>query len=66
MVTTPTTRLTTGSATGKATIRTITGAIAVQFGETEPEPQRLVARTLRLLGAERVRAIVVRARGGDL
>ncbi len=42
---------------GKATA----GAIAAQLGETEPEPHRLVVRALRLLGEERVRAIVARA-----
>jgi len=45
----------------KAARRAIAGEIAAQLGETEPEPAGLIARALRLLGAERVQAIVARA-----
>ena len=45
----------------KAARRALTGEIAAQLGETEPEPAGLIARALRLLGAERVQAIVARA-----
>jgi len=45
----------------KAARRAIAGEIAAQLGETDPEPTRLIARALRLLGAERVQAIVARA-----
>jgi len=48
-------------ATGKAALRALAGEIAAQLGETEPEPGRLIARALRLLGEERVQAIVARA-----
>ncbi len=46
----------------KAARRALAGEIAAQLGETEREPQRLIARALRLLGEERVRAIVARVR----
>ncbi len=45
----------------KAARRALAGEIAAQLGETEPEPAGLIARALRLLGAERVQAIVARA-----
>ncbi len=45
----------------KAARRALAGEIAARLGETEPEPQRLIARALRLLGAEQVQAIVARA-----
>ncbi len=57
MVMTPTT----GPTTGKATARAIAGEIATQLGETEPEPTRQIARALRVLGTERVRALVDQA-----
>ncbi len=57
--TTPTTSAT--PATGKAALRAIAGEIAAQLGETDPEPQRLIVRALRLLGEEQVHAIVARA-----
>jgi len=44
----------------KAARRALAGEIAAQLGETEPEPGRLIARALRLLGEERVQAIVAR------
>ncbi len=46
---------------GKATTREIASEIAAQLGETESEPQRLIARAVRLLGEERVRALVAGA-----
>jgi len=46
----------------KAARRALAGEIAAQLGETEPEPAGLIARALRLLGAEQVQAIVARVR----
>jgi len=45
----------------KAARRALAGEIAAQLGETAPEPAGLIARALRLLGEERVRATVARA-----
>jgi len=45
----------------KAARRALAGEIAARLGETAPEPARLIARALRLLGEERVQAIVARA-----
>jgi len=45
----------------KAARRALAGEIAARLGETAPEPAGLIARALRLLGAERVQAIVARA-----
>jgi len=45
----------------KATRRALAGEIAARLGETDSEPQRLIARALRLLGEEQVRALVARA-----
>jgi hypothetical protein len=45
----------------KAARRALAGEIAAQLGETDPEPAGLIARALRLLGAERVQATVARA-----
>ncbi len=50
-----------GLPTGKAALRALAGEIAAQLGETEPEPGRLIARALRLLGADALLAIVARA-----
>jgi len=46
----------------KAARRALAGEIAAQLGETDSEPARLIARAVRLLGEERVRAIVARVR----
>ena len=45
----------------KAARRALAGEIAARLGETAPEPAGLIARALRLLGEERVQAIVARA-----
>ncbi len=46
----------------RATIDAITGEIAAQLGETEEEPIRQIRRAVRVLGEERVRALVAQTR----
>ncbi len=46
----------------RATLDAITGEIAAQLGETEEEPIRQIRRAVRVLGEERVRALVAQTR----
>jgi len=57
----PTPESTPESTPGKAAARAIAGEIAAQLGETDSEPARLITRAVRLLGEERVRALLARA-----